>query len=79
MIKEIKTLGDEVEITVRIKLDSNSMLKSEEVIESALNDAGVTASKLALQRFDTDGSPIEVKGKVLTSKGLQKKVSRSIW
>jgi len=72
-IPKITKLGDELEITFRVKLDSNSMLHSEENIESALNETGILASKHALEQFDTDGRPIEVDGEVLTSKGQQKK------
>lgn len=72
-VKDIKDLGDELELTIRIKLDKSSMLKSEELIERALNEAGVVASEKALENFDTDGSPIEIGGRILTSKGQQKK------
>lgn len=72
-IEHIKETGDEVEITIRVKLDKKSMLKSEESIEKSLNEAGVAIEKIALKKFDTDGRPIELNGKILTSKGQQKK------
>lgn len=72
-VKDIKKQGEEIEITIRLRIDKSSMLKSEELIEEALNEAGVAVSELALEEFDTDGSPIELAGKILTSKGKQKK------
>ena len=38
-----------------------------------LNEAGTIASGEALKQLDTDGMPIEVEGKILTSKGKQGK------
>lgn len=72
-VHQIKNLGDEIEMTIRIKVDKNSMLRSEELLESALNEAGVAAGEIVLGNFDTDGSCIEVDGQKLTSKGKQKK------
>lgn len=45
------------------------MMDCEEAIQDALNQAGTEATGHCLQRFDTDGSPIEVAGTKLTSKG----------
>lgn len=57
-------------ITVQITINfSNSMLKSEESILEALNEAGTIATEEALKQFDTDGSDIEVNGQKYTSKG----------
>lgn len=78
-VEHIKNLGEEIEITIRVKVDKSSMLKSEELLEKALNEAGVSVGEIILENFDTDGSAIEVGGKILTSKGKQKKVSRSVW
>jgi len=78
-VNQIKDLGEEIELTLRIRVDKTSMLKSEELLERALNEAGVAAGEIVLANFDTDGSPIEVAGKLFTSKGKQKKVSRTIW
>jgi hypothetical protein len=72
-VHQIKDLGEEIEMTIRVKVDKTSMLRSEELLEAALNEAGVAASEIVLENFDTDGSPIEVEGKILTSKGKQKK------
>ena len=65
--------GTTLKIEMEIELDSNSMLNSEEQIALSLNEAGLLATKEALELFDTKGEPIEVKGKLLTSKGRQKK------
>ena len=60
-------------LQVEIALDANSMLNSEERIQSALNELGILATAKALGQFDTNGLPIEVNGKKLTSKGQEKK------
>lgn len=70
--KIIKKNGKELTLEVKILLDPNSMLNSEEQIQNSLNEAGVLAIQTALSQFDTDGSPIEVKGKKYTSKGQKK-------
>ena len=71
--KIIKQEGNKLTIQVEIELDSTSMLNSEEQIAKALNSAGIQATKKALEQFDTDGSPIDVEGETLTSKGKEKK------
>ncbi|MGB0862915.1 MAG: hypothetical protein ACPGXZ_08340 [Saprospiraceae bacterium] len=54
-IEKILKLGEEeLEITFRVKLDKSSMLSSENNIEKALNEAGIVASREALELFDTD-------------------------
>lgn len=55
-------------ITVEIPYAS-SMLDFEESIQKSLNEAGVLATTEALQRFDADGSPIQLGDSKLTSKG----------
>ncbi len=45
------------------------MLDFEEAIQQGLNEAGALATTEALQRFDADGSPIQVGDTKLTSKG----------
>ena len=45
------------------------MLESEETIQEHLNRAGVLATREALQRFDTDGTPLVVADTKLTSMG----------
>lgn len=59
---------DSLKIEIVIPLVS-SMLDGEEVIQQALNMAGVLASQELLKNFDTDGSPIEIAGIKFTSKG----------
>jgi hypothetical protein len=48
--------GDTIRIELKIKL-SCSMLKTEEAILAALNEARCVITPEALKRFDTDGSP----------------------
>src|SRR4051794_24860668 len=56
--------------TIQIEIPyGSSMLESEETIQEHLNQAGVLATQEALQRFDTDGSPITVAHTKLTSMG----------
>jgi hypothetical protein len=56
--------------TIQIEIPyGGSMLGSEETIQEHLNQAGVLATQEALQRFDTDGSPITVADTKLTSMG----------
>ena len=60
-------------LTIEIDLDLNgSMSSQQEAIQVALNEAGKLATRQALTTFDTDGAPIEIKGKRLTSKGVKK-------
>jgi hypothetical protein len=60
--------------TIQVEIPyGSSMLDSEEVIQQRLNEAGVLATQEALQRFDADGSPIQVGDTKLTSKGKLKK------
>lgn len=57
-------------VTLEITIPwNNSMLESEETIQSVLNEAGTLASGEALKQFDTDGLPIEMAGTTWTSKG----------
>lgn len=60
----------ETAVTIQVEVPLGpSMLETEEAIQQALNEAGVLATGEALQRFDTDGSPIQVGDTRLTSKG----------
>ena len=68
----VKKNGSKVTIEVDMELEG-SMLSQEEAIQLALNEAGKLATRTALEGFDTDGKPIEVKGQRLTSKGVKKK------
>lgn len=64
IFKDSKSVKIEIEISLE-----PSMLKTEDAIQKALNEAGAVATKHALTLFDTDGKPI-VKGKTkYTSKG----------
>jgi hypothetical protein len=47
-----------------------SMLECEQQIQAALNEAGTLATGKCMEEFDTDGAPILVGGRKLTSKGL---------
>ena len=64
--------GDRITIQVEVTL-SGSMLACEESILDALNEAGSTATREALQRFDTDGARLELGGQPWFSKGRQPK------
>jgi len=70
--------NDAVTIEVTVSL-ANSMLKSEENITAALNEAGCLAAGAALERFDADGSPILIGDTKLTSKGQYNKTYQTIW
>jgi hypothetical protein len=61
-----------VTIQVTIPL-SRSMLETEEVIQQALNQAGILVTAEALKQFDTDGSPLVFGSTRWTSKGLEPK------
>lgn len=61
-------------VTIQISIPlSRSMLVTEEVIQQALNQAGVLATAEALKQFDTDGSPLEFGSTRWTSKGQEAK------
>lgn len=68
----VKKEGGKLTIEIDMNLEGN-MLTQEEAIQVALNEAGKLATLTALENFDTDGKPIIVKGKRLTSKGTKKK------
>ena len=50
-----------------------SMFESEELIQSSLNQGGILATKEMMETHDTNGSPIILNGKKLTSKGQESK------
>lgn len=54
-IKKIE--GNEVTMELKFKLEG-SLLSMEEAIERCINAAGVKATRLAIEKFDTDGSPL---------------------
>src|ERR1035438_10083404 len=59
---------DGITLEVRVKF-SGSMLEAEESILAALNETGCLATGKALERFDADGSRIEIGGVKWFSKG----------
>jgi hypothetical protein len=60
--------------TIQVEIPyGSSMLDAEEVLQQRLNEAGTLATAEVLQRFDADGSPIQVGDTKLTSKGKLKK------
>lgn len=61
-------------LTIQLTIPlSRSLLATEEVIQQALNEAGVLATAEALQQFDTDGSPLVFGSTTWTSKGQEPK------
>jgi hypothetical protein len=61
---------NETTFTVQVEIPYGStMLDAEESLQQRLNEAGALATAEILQRFDTDGSPIQVGDTKLTSKG----------
>ena len=64
--------GTHVKIEATIDL-SRSLLTSEENIQEGLNEAGCIATVAALKYLDRDGSPLEIAGEVMRTKGEQPK------
>jgi hypothetical protein len=65
---------DRTESSVRIEVEipiGHSMLHTEEDILEGVNEVGRLATEETLSQFDTDGSPIEMCGVRMTSKGQQ--------
>lgn len=77
--KIISQKGGKLTLQVEIDLDSTSMLKAENQIQTVLNELGCIATEQALSKFDTDGGAIEVNGERLTSKGQEKKNPNALW
>ena len=65
-----------IEVTIPL---TDSMLQTEEGIRDALNEVGCMATQSALNRFDTDGSPIVIGDSKFTSKGLCSKTYQTMW
>lgn len=60
----------ESSFTVQVEVPyASSMLDFEQTIQERLNQAGVVATREALQPFDTDGSPLTVGSFQFTSEG----------
>src|SRR3954447_24399215 len=56
--------------TIQVEIPYGSaMLDAEEALQQPLDEAGTLATAEVLQRFDADGSPIQVGDTKLTSKG----------
>lgn len=70
--KLISVDGSTVKLEISIEI-SRSMLTSEANIQQSLNAAGCVATAAALKYLDTDGSPLEVAGEVMRTKGEQPK------
>lgn len=67
---------DSFKLTIEVPYNK-SMLQSEELIQMALNEGGVLATREVLSRFDADGSPIVVGNVKFTGKGKVPKVYQS--
>ena len=68
MAEIISQSGDEITIQFKVKL-RGSMLDMEQAIQNGVNEAGCAATKEALTKFDTTGSPIQIGSVKMTSKG----------
>jgi len=66
---EKKGITVQVFIPIPEGKESIGMLEREELIQQGINQAGQLATEYALSQFDTDGTPITVKGEKYTSKG----------
>jgi hypothetical protein len=66
--KIVRRSEDSYTIEVEIPY-GGSMSESEELIQQQINKAGSLATGESLLQFDTDGSPVIVEGKKMTSKG----------
>ena len=67
---ELKRSGDEITLKIKLTVRAGTpMLECEEQIREALDEGGRLATQECLQNFDTDGSPIQLGGIKLTSKG----------
>jgi hypothetical protein len=74
--KLISIEGSTVKLEVSIEI-GRSMLTSEENIQQSLNAAGCIATAAALKYLDTDGSPLEIAGEIMRTKGEQPKAYQS--
>jgi len=68
------TQSNGTSVTIELTVDiEGPMLKVEEAIQLALNEAGVLATQEALKRFDSDGAPIVLGGVKWYAKAPQAK------
>jgi hypothetical protein len=58
----LERTDDYVVLAVKIRF-SETMLATEEGIQTVLNEAGTMASGAALQQYDTDGAPLAIEGR----------------
>jgi hypothetical protein len=64
--------GEELTIQIKVKI-TGSLFEAEHTILDACNEVGQLATLHVMNRFDTDGSPIQVGGVKFTSKGTTPK------
>jgi hypothetical protein len=69
----ISQTGKKITLQVTIKLEG-SMMSMEESIMDACNEVGSLATEEALEKFDTDGSPIKFGDVKMTSREKNNKV-----
>ena len=62
-------------VSVNFKFEG-SMLEIEDHIQEMVNEMGLKATLAALEKFDSEGEPVALKGKQLSSKGRGKKSTR---
>ena len=67
--KIVKRSATSYTIEVEIPYEYSSMLEAETRIQEQVNKVGTLATGEALRQFDTNGTPIFVAGKKMTSKG----------
>jgi hypothetical protein len=72
MAEVISKSGQELTVAVTVRL-TGSLLEMEAAIQEATNAVGCCITEEALQRFDTDGSPIRVGPLKLTARGRDPK------
>ena len=74
--KLISIDGSTVKLEVTLEL-GRSMLTSEENFQQSLTAAGRIATEAALKYLVTDGSPLEIGGEIMRTKGEQPKAYQS--
>lgn len=70
--KIVKEEGNKITVQVEIELEGE-MLAMEEHIQQMVNEVGLAATLKALEKFDSQGEPLEKGGKTLTKKARLKK------
>jgi hypothetical protein len=64
----LERTDDYVVLAVKVPFQE-TMLETEERLQTVLNEAGTVASGEALAQYDTEGEPLEIEGRQWTSKG----------